>query len=681
MIDWTHMFGSNIVNDGRIGFNYILYNQGAPASNAALGNFGQTIGIAGANVNGSGMPEIDFTDQSQIGNRTLIQNFATTQIVGEDSLMVTSGVHTFSLGFQFWRFRENYNYSDNDGVLGHFSPTATTGSDLANLWLGLIGTGSGRGAPPQEFGQRGNMVGAYLQDDWRAKPTLTLNLGLRFELHTPFYEVHNRQVNFGLFSGAIELAGQNGNSRALYNTYLGPGDFQPRIGVAWSPGALGGKTVIRASYGLSSYLEGTGANQEMTLNPPFTGASASIVSETNIANGFPTPTSPCTIPPTVSCYAGTNLRVWDPNLQPTLVHQWNLTIQHEFTNSTTFQVGYVGQYATHLLNLMDYSQAIMVTPAQYSSAGPGATMTSPAVIEPGPYLAGNPQLKSFFGPNGNWIWGTATNGTSRYDALQVVLQKRMTSGLQGQVAYTYSKCMSNSGGYYGTWGDTQTSHGVIGWQNAYDPGNDWGPCYYDTTHNLSSYFIYNLPFGRREKFGRNMNRIVDGVVGGWSLSGLVAMHTGFAMTTNNAFFDPSGTGGLGGAFENQRLTCLAPATYSKEALPNGGGIQWFSGGTFMTPLTGTFGNCGVGDLRGPGYASFDLAVRKRFHITEAKSLEFRTEFLNAFNHPVLDAPNVSCSGGYTAGVLCPSSSGYGGFGDITGSSGERNIQFALKFYF
>lgn len=682
VIDWTHMFsGGTLVNDARIGFNYVLYNQGAPASNATLGNLGQQIGITGANAAGPGMPEIDFAEQSSIGSRTLIQNFGTTEIVAEDNVVLTRGVHTFNMGFQFWRFRENYNYSGNDGILGHFSPTALTGSDLADFWLGMVGVGSGRGAPPQEYGLRGNMIGAYAQDDWRVKSNLTLNLGLRFELHTPFYEVHNRQVNFGLYTGAIELAGVNGNSRALYNTYYGPGDFQPRVGVAWTPKMLGGNTVIRASYGLSSYLEGTGANQAMTLNPPFTGATAALTAQGNIASGFPTPTNPCTIPPTVSCYQGTNIRVWDPGIQPSLIHQWNLTVQHQFSNSLTFQIGYVGQYGTHLLNLMDYSQAMMVTPAKYTSNTPGATLISPAVIQPGPYLAGNPQLKSFFGPGGNWAWGTATNGTARYDALQAVLQKRMKYGLQGQVAYTYSKCMSNSGGYYGTWGDTQTSHGVVGWQNVYDPQGDWGPCYYDTTHNFSSYFIYDLPFGHGRYFGKDLNSVVNGVVGGWSMSGMISAHTGFAMTTTNAWWDPSGTGGLGGAFEDERLTCLGPVSYSKTPVSGGPGIQWFQGDSFMSPLTGTFGDCGVGDLRGPGYADFDLGVHKSFPMGEVRRLEFRAEFLNVFNHPILDAPNVACSGGYNPGVQCPATSGSGGFGSITGSSGERNIQFALKFYF
>ncbi len=114
------------------------------------------------------------------------------------------------------------------------------------------------------------MVAGYGQDDWHITPTLTLNLGLRYEAHTPWVELNNRQSNLDLTTGALELAGQNGNSRALYNSVYGLPAIQPRIGFAWSPAAMNGKTVLRGAYTISSYLEGTGTNLRLPRNPPFT---------------------------------------------------------------------------------------------------------------------------------------------------------------------------------------------------------------------------------------------------------------------------------------------------------------------------------------------------------------------------------------------------------------------------
>jgi len=248
-----------------------------------------------------------------------------------------------------------------------------------------------------------------------------------------------------------------------------------------------------------------------------------------------------------------------------------------------------------------------------------------------------------------------------YNALQAVLQKRMSTGLQGQVAYTYSKCMTDSGGYYGTWGSTQTSPGMPYWQNVYDDKSEKGPCFYDETHNLTSYVLYQLPFGSGKKFGHDMNKAANAVVGGWEVDGILTMHTGFAMTVNN-WGDPSGTGAW-----VTRTNCSASIHYPKTSLAGGLGIQWFDPNDFTAPAAATFGNCSNGKLRGPGLKNFDMGIKKDFSLGEARKLEFRSEFLNLTNTKILNVPQVFF--------------GSGDFGRISGSQGERNIQFALKLFF
>lgn len=561
---------------------------------------------------------------------------------------LTKGAHSMHMGFQGWRDRINTFYSGNNGRAGTFTydgrytagpnPLATagggTGQAEADFMLGLasqIGAGVNGGT----WGQRANVFGAFFQDDWHATSSLTLNLGLRWELHTPWVEVDNRQTNFGLLSGAIELAGKDGNSRALYNQYNGLTNWQPRIGVAWNHR----NTVVRAAYTLSTYLEGTGTNLRLPINPPFAHeSSANYTSQSfpssTLSDGFlpflANPGDP---------FAGATLRVWDPNVRPAVANQWNFTVQQQLGNTTTLQVGYVGQKTTHLAVPMPYLQKELL---------PNGTVVN------SPYLAGNPTLQNEIAQ----ISGTAANGNQSYNALQAVLQKRLGNGLEYSVAYTYSKCLTDSSGYYGSWGG-QTTPTSPYWQNLYDKKAEWGPCYYDATHVLTSYATYDLPFGRDRKFGKNMNKVVNAVIGDWQVNGILSLHTGFPLTISAS--DASGTNSRG-----SRANCIAPVDiYGTQNSP-AGGYQWFDQSDFAPALPGTFGTCGVGTVRGPGLHTLDLSLAKLFSITENQKIEFRAESINLTNTPILNSPNAGL--GSTLGLL-------------QSSQGARNVQFALKYLF
>ena len=657
LINWTHTISHNLLNDARMGVNYVKLHNGTTFE-SSVGNLGETLGIANSNPAGiPGLLGLGFTGGlvSGLGSSEVTQRFPSTVIQVSDGLIITRGRHALHTGFELWRDRINIFYSGNSGSLGDvnflnaFTSSAGTsgtgGAPEADFFLGLPQTVD-RGIAGGGWGQRSTIFAGYVQDDWRVSNNLTLNLGLRYEAHTPWVEQNNKQTNYGLFSGAIELAGQNGNSRALYNGQYGIVDFQPRLGFAWTPAKLGRKTVVRGAFTISSYLEGTGTNLRLTLNPPWTPAEI-ITHYNNVA--LPGSTTDQGIVGAVAGdpYAGANLRVWAPDFQPSIAKQWNFSVQHQLANSTTLQVGYVGQYADHLAQPMWLKQNIL---------NPNGT------VSPGPYLAGNPALKNDIGA----ISGTFANAWMDYNALQAVLQKRMSSGLQSQVAYTYSKCMTNSGGYYGTWGSTQASPGMPYWQNVYDGKSEKGPCFYDETHNLTSYVLYQLPFGRGKKFGSNMNKAANGVVGGWQVSGILTMHTGFAMTVNN-WGDPSNTGGW-----VSRTNCNSAISYPKTIVPasQGGGIQWFDPSAFTPVAAGHFGNCSNGKVRGPGLKNFDMGLQKDFSFGETRKLEFRSEFLNLTNTKILSAPS------YFADFSSATS-----LGRITGSQGERNIQFALKFYY
>jgi hypothetical protein len=651
---WTHTFSPNILNEARFGASWIGITTDT-AFVPSIGDLGTELGIANANNVGPGLLLLGFGGGdsaapqtgtlTNVGNSVVNQNFNDTVIQFDDGVTITRGKHVFKTGFQMWRYRLDTFYSGNSGEYGSILfGGAFTGDPAADFFTGYPGA-TGKGVSTGgTWHQMAWRFGGYGQDDWRITPTLTLNLGLRYEASTPWVELNNRQDNLNLVTGAIEYAGVGGNSRSLYNSTYGLPDFQPRVGFAWSPAWLQGKTVLRGAYTISSYLEGTGTNLRLARNPPFTPTEVSAIynsptDQTQAGPGGAVPGDP---------FAGAIVYVWAPKVQPEMNQEWNLTVQSEASATTTFQIGYVGDHGTHLIVPTPYSQGTL----------------NNGVVGPSLFFQGNPALLKDI----STVSGTSSEGFQTYHALQAVLQKRISNGLEGQVAYTWSHCMSNNSGYYGTWGSaTQATPGMPYYQNLYDPHADYASCYFDSRNILASYATYDLPIGKGKMIGKNLNSVVNGVVGGWQASTIVSLHSGFPIAVYEAT-DTSGTGSRGA-----RPNCdpLQMQTFGRQASINNGsfqGYQFFSAAGYSEPATGTFGNCPLqGPQTGAGYADTDIGLVKAFHITESKYFQFRGDFLNAFNNVQLGHPNNNF----------PSAT----FGLINTSQPARQIQFAFKFYY
>jgi hypothetical protein len=324
-------------------------------------------------------------------------------------------------------------------------------------------------------------------------------------------------------------------------------------------------------------------------------------------------------------------------------NQWNASLQRQFGNSLTAQVSYVGQNNDHLVVPIWASQLQKITP------GPSPT----GLNVPG-YLSGNPTL---LGEIGNAKL-TDSNGIQNYNALQVQLAKRLGNGLEFQANYTLSKCMSDAVGYYGGYG--QAAGNWYYWQNTYNSRQNYGPCYYDSTHAFNGFVTYDLPFGRGRRFGANMNKFVNAVAGDWQINAILSFHGGFPLTID-ASQDNSLTNN-----PNQLANCIAPAHVLGRQKISTGGYQWFDPSSYADETPGYFGSCGVGTVRGPGLKTADLSLTKLFTIREHRNLEFRAEAINFTNTVILQAPN-----GTIGSTL----------GQINSSQGERNIQLALKYNF
>jgi len=301
-------------------------------------------------------------------------------------------------------------------------------------------------------------------------------------------------------------------------------------------------------------------------------------------------------------------------------------------------------------------------------AEPASSCAKPPCTSPSPFFANGdgPALLAAINKGGGTVSGTQSNGRMMYNALQAVLHKTASHGLQYQVAYTYAKCMSNNTGYYGTWsGSRASSTASPYWQNIYDPAAEWAPCYYDEKHNLTAYAVYDLPFGKGQRFGSNVSGAVNQVIGGWTISPILTLHGGFPLALYNNGQDQTGTTSRG-----LRPDCDGTNTVfgrHNATAAQGGGYLWFDPSNYTNAAY--FGTCApqIDGLRGPGYYNWDASLQKNFQMTERFKLLFRTDFLNMFNHVNLAVPNTTVQSSTT--------------GVVQASQPARNIQFALKLYY
>jgi outer membrane receptor protein involved in Fe transport len=665
VVDWTRTISPTLVNDARAGFSYFPVTE--QVQNSTGQNLPATFGIAGVAVNF--LPQLTFLGQGvqpgQIGNADLGESFHDTTYQIEDSLTWTHGNHVFHTGMQVLHYVMNDLYPGNAGLAGQFNfngqftgnGSTAAGNSSADFVLGLpeqVLQGNGGGGNKY---LRNTLYGIFAQDNWRATRNLTLNLGLRYELITARDTNNGQDVNFDLVSGTPQIG-------FGYNTYTGITNFQPRLGFAWQPDFMK-NTVIRGAYGISTFMEANGVNNLPYQNPPFVQAHTANFAGlgepgSTLDQGFANfPASSCTVATlqalSPACLANNTLHLTNPNLRPAVDQQWNFSIQRQFGKNTSLQVGYVGNKIDHMSDIFIFNQLQLI---------------SPGVTAPGPFAQS--LINCCGGPAGApTIRFNDSSGIQRYNALQITAIQRAWNGLEFQANYTWSKCLSNSLGYFGQFGDEETITGVsqtnssFFFQDNYNAKGDYGRCIADVASLFNGYVTYDLPFGKGRMYGSNASPVMNAILGGWSLGSDFTVHSGFAINPG-AGSDTSQTNTSG----NVRPDCVSGVSQSGSGnvVMIGGvtGIQFLNPAAVNPAAPGNFGNCAAGSFRGPTLKTADLNVSKRFLVTEGSSLLLRAEFINLTNTPQFGAPNA------TAGSA---------FGFISSSNPGRQIQLAVKYNF
>lgn len=690
----VHTFSPNIQNEFRLGFFRTVWHQGNPSDTTGVfgANGNDTVGIGGGTITqgfttqafalGTGVDGGATAANANIGTQALYSDNIMNNYTYADNLTMQKGRHVIKMGAQFIRYQQNSIYTGNDGAQGQLqyngnftaatagaiSSAAANGYNLADFYLDRVSY-AGRGTLVGHTGQRQWRDALFVQDDWKILPNLTLNLGLRWEWDQPIYEVNNKQANLNLQTGATQIAGQNGNSRALYNNVWT--NLMPRIGFAYSPTP---RLVVRGGFGMTTYLEGTGANLRLTINPPFQtslsytssapsagNAGSSVTAETAFLGNSTT----CAYTTTPSC--GQIYRAWVPNLKPSTVQEESLTLEYQVSNTASFQVGYVGEYAYHLIQARWDNQ--LFGPCFNGTGGVFAYNSAQCfAINKAPYY-------QVVGQSGS-VRTTASSGMMNYNALQTTFRQRLNHGLQFTANYTLSKSMTNSIGFFGV--NTVSNNSAY----AANPRNnslEYGPAGTDARHNLNFNMTYELPFGRGKQFGNQMNRFVNEIAGGWKVAVTGFAYTGFPTTivSNN---NNSGVGS-----QQQRMIKIRSLSLKDRSVQRwfgtdasatscstfvAGTVNVVDNGTcaYIQPANGTISPQRPATERVPGFRQFDASAFKDFSITETQKISFHVDASNVFNIASYGNPDRTAQNAT--------------FGQITTTrSGPRLLQLSAQYTF
>ena len=483
----------------------------------------------------------------------------------------------------------------------------------------------------------------FLQDDFKVNSKLTLNLGVRYEYGTPYWEANNKLTNLDPAAGKIIQATDGGiNDRALVNP--DKNDWAPRIGIAYS---LNPKTVIRTGYGISYvHFNRTGSADLLAINGPQVvsalvnqadvfGTSAFIPTQ----NGYPIGlTAPDKLNPRIA-----NLSYIPKDFRDAYVQNWSFSIQREIFKDTVFDLAYVGNKTTNLITIADFNQARPLRADE--------TLATSSLLSRRPYQA--------FGP----ITVTWPHAFANYNALQARFEHRGNKGLYLLNSFVYGKAIDNSGQSL----ESQGANAHPSPQNFHNLSAEKAVSDFDQKFNNTTSVLFDLPVGRGRKLGSSMNKGVDYVAGGWQLTAINNFWTGQPL---NLGYNPGANLQVTVSLNDFRGgPSYRPNIIGPIYTQDGNIDNYLNAANIKAPTDPTqpFGNAGRNIVRAKDFNQLDLGIGKNFAFTERVKLQFRGEMFNAFNHTNFRNANLNISAA--------------GFGQIRSTFPARQVQFALRLAF
>ena len=703
VFSFQSLLTSNVVNEAKFGFNEALtrVNGLAPTING-IDFSAITLNITGSVAN-TGISGQGSTSGIAVPGGLVRANSATNgrgapytpySLSAIDNLSWVRGTHAMKFGGEIRWIRmytdrqggTTYTYSNLNDFLANRLQSVQYAGDLSDPspFTGVSGTRKAE----QEY-----YIG-YAQDEWKIRPNLTLSYGLRYEYYAPLREASDAQILFDITTGQLRDRKETAFQSSKTN-------FGPRLAVTWSPNYAGdgffggGRTVLRGGFGI---YYGPGQTEDQ-IQP----IESDVIRITQSGGAFP-----ANIPTLRANFVNNPLnrqyqpRAYSPLYEvPERIYQYSASIQQELFYKMVLTAAYVGSQGRNLFLRSVTNQIVSVRQN-------GTVIREFDIVNPDGSIL-RPYAEIDFKTSG---------GEDSYNALQMQLSRRFSTGLTLNSQYTFARSYGTTGGS----NDALTSGNVARRAEETPAGGrtasfdyDRGYNNFDVRHSFNLSAIYALPIGRGRAYLSNLSGIGDAILGGWEVGTILNARSGLPVDvritrpdvvfqcSNNTFVAsatscPAGTTMLtavintpgGGSSRNVRRPDLIPGVDPFL----GSDRQFLNPAAFAIPAPGTYGNLVRNQLHGPNFWQADMVMNKRFRVTETANVEFKAEFFNIFNHtnfanPVATLPNALGTG---TNQLQPGQpftrAAAGTFGTLTSTVGRtvglgtsRQIQFALRVNF